>query len=482
MVDIFGVSAGICERKGLPCQERSRPNQIGNHLRTKIRRKRSLHTGLVLFAVVSIAFIMGVTGTVNGEVSARSGAGTPRVDSSGSTSNNSGVNTTREVTSSIPQHLGPTPVSNGTRNITTQGATHVKFGGIFNSASGGSSYCSLLENYCEISEIIMNITIPQAGGGGDTLFEGMSVFDTANYYDQMGIATGNWLNQGGGIVPECVNTFAWCDYFSFASTGTSGCPDNTYYGIMDGYLARDYTYQFQLVDDESNGGIYFHVYNISGSTPVLFDYGSYSTGGGAFYLSNQYVVGLCSYDDYTNYEEWPSGSMNPVEPWPCFNFHTKVYAEDVTSMSWSQYSISTPSGFTGALVSIVFANGWSWMNVTNEPFRTWVGNFFGEGMYNVSVSNTHSNTIYVSLNAVADPNSGYSVYLQYLYCQVPCSDVSFTPTNPSVSTNANYHLPDAYVTVTLPSHFAAGTCTMAVYAEYTAESTWTVTDFWLVVT
>jgi hypothetical protein len=439
---------------------------------------------------VLVAAVIALSGTASAQFPTARGSGpnSPEHAAQVAPSNGSTGRSTQPRADTVV-HLGPTLIKddlkpapgNHSGNVTSLTATHTKFGGIFNSAGGGSSYCGVLGNYCEISKIVMNITTPQSGGSGDTLFEGMSVYDSAGFYDQIGIATGDWQNNGGGTVPECVSSFAWCLYYSFANPGSNGC-SVTYYGIMDGYLLRDTSYELKIYDDPSNGAIYYYAYQITSTGLSLVDQGDYYTGGTYFYLASTFGVGECFYDDYTNYEEWVDGDLNSVQAWPAFNFHTTVYAEDVTSMSWSQYSISTPSGFTGALISTFFNYDWSWMNVTNEPFRMWVGVYFGEGMENISVSNTHSNSFNVDLNAVADPNSGYSVTLTYAYCQIPCADVSFTPSTPSVSTVANYHNPDAYLTVTLPQGFAAGTYTMTVYAEYTAETTYAISYWWLVVT
>ncbi len=287
--------------------------------------------------------------------------------------------------------------------------------------------------------------------------------------------SGNWISNNYN---PCGGGGPWCAYFSFATATnwpTCTMPLSDFNAFTYGStLAYSTTYYFEL--KVAGGG------NLEG---LLFDSSwhqlwsfEWNTGASGFPLAENW--GLCGWYDFTNYEELVP-PLNPVQDFPAWNLHTNISwqlepcppRDSCPAPTFSTFASQNEPGFTTPpsdfpgqmVVSQVNLQHWN-MNIDNLPFAAWVGTWFGNGLVSVTISHSVRNVITEWINPLADPSGGYDVYLQYNYCPIPCSDVTFSSSYAIVQSDSQFYNPDAYMTVTIPAYqlSAGNTYWMSMYA------------------
>jgi hypothetical protein len=340
----------------------------------------------------------------------------------------------------------------------------------------------------DATTLYFNITTPQSTSTGDTVFFGESAYDTAGSYDQEGIvgggSSGGWWADTQNHDP-CNSNTQWCAYFSFGATGYWNC-STTYSSFAYGPLKLSTEYQL-VMSFAGSGVIDFYVYLEGAShSHTLQNSSTWNTGGSYFELANGFLAcwnPLMPFDDFTVYEE--DYGNNPVEPWPAFNIHTYTVigpygGGGVYKVPWSTYSISPPSGFPGSYQTWWYSPDNN-LNISNVPFASWVGYPFGSGALTFTTSNIGSQNFFASIDPLADPTYGYTVYYQYNYVTIPASDISFYPSSSTVQADSYFTSPNAKMNVSLPNGFATGTYSLTLYAVESSGNTY-VTMWWVDVT
>jgi len=329
--------------------------------------------------------------------------------------------------------------------------------------------------------IYYNITVPQVGTTGDSLAVLASAFDSNLAYDQMGINAGPYaINDPPTVYAEtgepCSGAYAnyWCGIFSIQTLNYDGqCTFYApFYQWEFGPLSTGNPYEFEMTfAGQPSGELAGYLYFMGPSDPhTLLTNFTFLTGGTHFSVANS---GGCSdtAQGFTDYEE--VNSVNSLEAWPAFNFHSDVEILPVsgtTQLQWTDicvaggYGACPPSGFPGQYTT-GFSSGHNVVTIQNQPFLVAIGTNFGHGQAIDAISHLALPVnFYVPIDPMADPDAGYSVDYSYDYCSIPCSDVSFSGSPAAVQPwSSNWHTAGKML-VSLPLGFTLGTYPMNLYS------------------
>ncbi len=350
-----------------------------------------------------------------------------------------------------------------------------------------------------------NFTTPDSFSQDDTIFVGLSSWNTYSYgdadamYDQEGFVAGSWyVTQTSN---PCASSNAWCAYFSLCLAGAvdSYCSSGTqYFTTWEWELQPSTPYEEELSISSTpsqTGFGYVDLYSgylWNGAGQLLDSWTEIYSGAYEDFLTVEYQECFSSecYLGFTDYEEI-YGDLNPVENWPAFNIHTSIgfvsFQHDSTAdipfgggFGWegTGWPTDDPGSFSDKWYS-----GLVHVNISNMPFAVWVGNAFGSGLYSVYITSTEGShfSARASINPLEDPsNSGTSVEYQANYCSLPCGDYSYYPSSSSIQPDSDLYSPNAnmWINGTVP---AAGTYTISMYAwdgnpvDSTYLSYWTIT-------
>ncbi len=350
-----------------------------------------------------------------------------------------------------------------------------------------------------------NITTPDSFSQDDTIFIGLSAWDTFYYltdlgiYDQMGIVAGSWyVSQTSN---PCSSTSDWCAYFSTCIGSSTNGYCTTSAGVWETWEwalqpSTSYEEEFSISDIwDSSIGMWWATYQgflFSGSGQLLDSWSQVHLSNNEVFLmiKTQQTYGSSTSLDFTDYEE-VYNIGNSVDPWPAFNLHTLVGVFSVQHGStphvpWGGYEWAGsgyPTDQPGTFVQSFYgsSNHQNYVNISNMPFAVWVGNPFGSGLYSVTITLPYASPFQASANIdpLADPGGGSDVYYQANYCSLNCQDYVYIPSYSIIQPYSDLHSPNAVMWIDgyVPS---AGTYTMSMYAYSptygsTYLSYWTIT-------
>ena len=327
--------------------------------------------------------------------------------------------------------------------------------------------------------IYYNITVPQAGTGGDSEFTLASAFDSNLGYDQMGLGSGQYdVNDPPYVYAEtgapCNGVNAWCAVFSIQTQSyESECFYAPYYQWEYGPLLNGISYEFEMTfSGQQSGTLAAYVYYMGPTNShTLVNSFTFLTGGAYFsvaQLGGCYNAGY----DFTDYEE--IHSLNSVEAWPAYNYHSEVAVLPVSGtkqIPWTALAACgtscPPSNFPGQYTTS-YTSGQNVVTIQNQPFLAAISTNFGHGESTITLHQSNLPTsFYVPIDPMADPTGGYDVFYEYNYCSLPsgqCGDVGFNPGDAIVQPwSSNWHTA-GNMTVTLPKPFTVGSYVMNLYA------------------
>jgi hypothetical protein len=367
------------------------------------------------------------------------------------------------------------------------------------------------ENYPSTNAIFYNFTTPDGFQQSDQVFTGVSSWDSQENYDQMGIVTGSWfVNQNGGSAP-CSTSNHWCAYFStcFAPSNGNYClSGNAGFQAWEYDLTSSTNYEEEMAIKcqpithgcayQLNGYLYYMGTN---NAHQLLDSLAYTLSYGVTHFTVQGVYCIASdcFPDFTDYEE--VDATNPVEPWPAFNFHTDIAVAGGTQVGWTPVGslganeIGFPSQFANLCTTstyphynllgvcyYTYSGSQNFVNIDNEPFEAWVGNYLGYGVYILTLHcrPTCGFAAMAWIGPIADPTGGYYVSYQYNYCTLPCGYVFFSPSSSPVLPPSDSQGYNAQMGVS-GSGENPGTYFMNLYsydANSTGPSTGTIVPSW----
>ncbi|MGC2288974.1 MAG: hypothetical protein WA688_03860 [Thermoplasmata archaeon] len=249
------------------------------------------------------------------------------------------------------------------------------------------------------------------------------------------------------------------------------------------------SYEFEMTfSGQSSGTIAGYVYYMGPSNAhTLVNSFTFDTGGTYLSVAN---AGGCSnaFIGFTDYQE--IFSTNSVEEWPAFNFHSGIAVLPVsgtTQLPWTNITIGCfgdcpPSGYPGGLTTS-YSSPQNFVAIQNQPFLVEIGTNWGHGeaKYTLAPDNLPTSFM-VPIAPMEDPKGGYDVNYDYNYCSIPCGDVTFSvPDSPVEVWSSSFHT-NAYMIITLPKGFAAGTYPMNLYSWWPDAGSAGISSVTLVIT